>query len=223
MIARFADLTFDSARRQVTAADGDALHLTPKAFDLLTVLIEHAPHVVTKANIHARLWPQVFVADTTLVGLVKELRRVLRDDDRTAPIIRTVHRVGYAFCQVEALSPASPFAAEHWMSDGPRRIVLHQGENIIGRDPKSDVWLDLAGVSRRHARVVICDRRAEIEDLGSKNGTMVENERLTAPSALRDGDSIRVGPGRVTYRFSEAGLSTETAPSSASRGAPRAR
>src|SRR5688500_14232386 len=56
VIARLGNLTFDSARRLVTTDNGVVLHLTPKAFDLLRLLIEHAPHVVTKAAIHQRLW-----------------------------------------------------------------------------------------------------------------------------------------------------------------------
>ena len=222
MIARFGDLTFDSARRQVTGANGDALHLTPKAFDLLTLLIEHAPHVVTKADIHQRLWPGAFVADTTLVGLVKELRRVLHDD-RATPIIRTAHRVGYAFCGMETPTQPLRFGIEHWISNGDRRIPLREGENTIGRDPKSDVWLDVAGVSRRHARVIIRNGKVEIEDLGSKNGTTVGTERLVAVSGLRDGDTILVGPARVTYRASESGMSTETTPMSTARTRPRTR
>jgi pSer/pThr/pTyr-binding forkhead associated (FHA) protein len=137
---------------------------------------------------------------------------VLRDQDRSAPIIRTVHRIGYAFCRAEVALPDDPVVAEHWLSDGERRTVLHEGENMIGRDPAADIWLDLAGVSRKHARIVVRARHAMIEDLGSKNGTTVGSERLMAPRALLDGDSILVGPGRITYRFSESGRSTETAP-----------
>ena len=214
MIVRFAGMTFDPARRQVANAAGEALHLTPKAFDLLKLLIEQAPRVVTKIDIHEQLWPRAFVSDTTLVGLVKELRRALHDDDRATPIIRTVHRVGYAFCGLETAPHASRPVTQHWMSDGHRRIPLHEGENTIGRDPKSDVWLDLAGVSRRHARVTIRNGRAEIEDLGSKNGTILGKERLTAVSTLHDGDTIVAGPARLTYRLSESGMSTLTAPAS---------
>ena len=218
MIARLGNLTFDSARRLVTTDNGDVLHLTPKAFDLLRLLIEHAPHVVTKAAIHQRLWPGTFVTDTTLVGVVKELRRVLGDDDRAAPIIRTVHRVGYALRPVEVVTPPERFPTEHWMSDGQGRMLLHEGDNIIGRDPKSDVWLDMAGVSRKHALVSVCSGRAEIEDLGSKNGTTVGSERLTARTSLHDGDTVLIGPAHMTYRVSQSGISTETTPVSSHRG-----
>ena len=210
MIARFRHLTYDSARRQLLHADGQPRHLTPKAFELLSLLIERAPGVVTKAEIHGRLWPAVFVSDATLVGLVKELRGVLQDRDPSSPIIRTAHRIGYALCEVERAGESRVTVAAHWIVDEHRRISLHQGENIVGRDPRSDVWVDLAGVSRRHARILIQDARAEIEDLGSKNGTSVGNTPVTAVYLLRDGDAINVGPARLMYRFSESGVSTET-------------
>lgn len=210
MIARFKHLTYDSARRQLLDADGHSLHLTPKAFELLSLLIERGPAVVTKAEIHGRLWPGVFVSDATLVGLIKELRRVLEDHDPSSPIIRTAHRIGYALCDVERAAERRLTLAAHWIVDEHRRIPLHQGENIVGRDPRSDVWVDFAGVSRRHARILIQDAQAEIEDLGSKNGTTVGNTQVTGPYMLRDGDAIRIGPAPLMYRFSESGASTET-------------
>lgn len=209
MIARFKHLTYDSARRQLFDANRQSLHLTPKAFELLSLLIERAPAVVTKREIHRRLWSEVFVSDATLVGLVKELRRVLEDRNPSSPIIRTAHRIGYALCDVERATESRLTLAAHWIVDEHRRISLHQGENIIGRDPRSDVWVDLAGVSRRHARIVIQDAGAEIEDLGSKNGTSIGDKQVTAPYMLRDGDGIQVGPARLMYRFSESGASTE--------------
>src|SRR5262245_47190121 len=68
--------------------DGAEVHLTPKAFDLLVLLIEHSPRVVAKETLHRAMWPTTFVSDATLVGLIKELRRALDDHDRDAPIIR---------------------------------------------------------------------------------------------------------------------------------------
>ena len=210
MIARFKQLTYDSTRRQLLDADNQALHLTPKAFELLSLLIERAPGVVTKAKIHERLWPGVFVSDATLVGLIKELRRALGDHNALSPIIRTAHRIGYALCDVERAAENRLEMATHWLVDEHRRILLHRGENVVGRDPRSDVWVDLAGVSRRHARIVVQDERAEVEDLASKNGTSVRNVKVTERVLLRDGDAIHVGPARLTYRFSESGASTVT-------------
>ena len=208
MNSRFGGLTFDPARRQVVDASGDVVHLTPKAFDLLALLIGEAPRVVAKSEIHERLWPGVFVTDATLVGLVKELRRALQDRTPDSPIIRTSHGVGYAFSA--AFETQGTRQVDHWIVDGERRIPLSEGEHLIGRDPASTVWLDVAGVSRRHARITIRGSIAALEDLDSKNGTMLQEAAVTTPTRLRDGDSIRIGPARLSYRLSEAALSTET-------------
>ena len=69
-------MTFDSSLRQVTC-DGCEIDLTPKAFDLLTLLLANAGRVVTKQEVHAALWPDTLVSEATLVGLVKMLRRTL--------------------------------------------------------------------------------------------------------------------------------------------------
>jgi adenylate cyclase len=72
------------------------------------------------------------------------------------------------------------------------------------------VCLGLAGVSRRHARVVVAGDTAMLEDLGSKNGTRVGGSVVSDPIALRDGDQIQIGPSVLVYRMAENGLSTET-------------
>ena len=210
MVLRFGRFTLDTASRQL-GRDDTILHLTPKAFDLLVLLTSESPRVVTKSEIHHLLWPDSYVSDATLVGLVKELRRVLEDRDRDSPLIRTAHRVGYAFCQpVSATVPGRQSAVWHWLVFRGRLVALHEGENIIGRDPSCAVWIDASGVSRRHARIVIDAGAARLEDLGSKNGTRVGELRVAAAVALHDGDRIAFGPAAGLYRTSTTGLSTET-------------
>jgi pSer/pThr/pTyr-binding forkhead associated (FHA) protein len=71
------------------------------------------------------------------------------------------------------------------------------------------VQLDAPGVSRRHALVSVTRTGAVIEDLESKNGTMVNDTTVTQPLGLHDGDRIRVGPIEVVYRAA-ADMSTDT-------------
>lgn len=216
MVVRFGPFLLDAPRRQLFRGSL-VLHLTPKAFDLLHLLVAEAPRVVTKQELHDRLWPGTFVSESSLTGLVKELRRVLEDTDPYAPVVRTVHRVGYA-CgpEVEAEATGRARREWHWLVFRDRRVTLRAGENVVGRDPASDVWLDLSGVSRRHARIVIEGAGARLEDLGSKNGTTVGELPVRAPVALRDGDRIAFGTVVCVYRSSNASLSTE----SRSRSAP---
>jgi len=68
---------------------------------------------------------------------------------------------------------------------------------------------DSAGVSRRHARIVVEEVRVLLEDLGSKNGTMLGDARVSQ-ALLQDGDRIHLGPILLVYRSSRSGMSTET-------------
>lgn len=207
MVARFGSFRMDTDARRLDR-DGTELHLTPKAFDLLALLIQEAPKVVSKADLHARLWPDSFVADTTLVGLVKEIRRVIQQRG-TSPV-RTFHRVGYAFSAPLDGEPPARSDASKWLARGQTRFALATGRNVIGRDPASEVWLDVSGVSRRHACVVVTPDGVTLEDLGSKNGTMRGAERVTKAIALRDADRIQIAGVVLVFRASSATESTRT-------------
>jgi DNA-binding winged helix-turn-helix (wHTH) protein len=208
-MARFGSFEADYARRQLLR-DGRDVHLTPKAFDLLRVLLDAAPRVVSKTELHERLWPRTFVADATLAGLVKELRRALDDSNPDAPLIRTINRVGYAFCA--PLRPAERRApdVDRWVAVGERRIRIGFGESVVGRDPGCALWLDHASVSRRHARILVSDDGAVLEDLGSKNGTTVGGRALSGAHRLHDGERLGFGRVIVVYRSARASLPTVT-------------
>lgn len=208
MRACFGLFTFDTDTHRLEQA-GRYIHLTPKAFELLALLIDEAPRVVSKAELHERLWPGAFVTDATLVGVVKEVRRAL-GDQRRGVLIRTAHRVGYAFSgQVETGGSGTVIESSHWIVHGTSRIPLREGVNTIGRDPGSTVWVDVAGVSRRHARIVISAGAATLEDLGSKNGTLRGDRLVTVPVTLRDADRIQIASVVLVFRAASSGMSTE--------------
>ena len=81
---------------------------------------------------------------------------------------------------------------------------------MLGREGAA-VVLDSPTVSRRHARVVVDGSEATLEDLGSKNGTYLNNESVTSPQPLKDGDRIRVGSFLLTFRVGPPNTSTLTA------------
>jgi len=66
-------------------------------------------------------------------------------------------------------------------------------EATLGRSPSCEISLQDGKVSRRHARLVVDGGLTKIEDLGSRNGTLVNGERLTVPVPLSPGDKVQVG------------------------------
>lgn len=217
----FGDLTFDPDGR-LLMRNGQAVHLSRKAFDALALLIQRRPAAVTKDDLHRRLWPGTFVVDANLSVTIAEVRRALGDDPQAPRFIRTVHRVGYAFCgevrgtdgaqagasgPVAALSAAAPAA---WLAVDGRVLRLEEGENIIGRDPGCSVWLDASGVSRRHARLVVERSGSRVEDLGSKNGTFLNAAPVTSARPVKDGDLLQLGPVQLVFHTSWRATATET-------------
>ena len=187
----FGAFTLDSNLRQVTRQDRE-IHLTPKAFDLLTLLVADAGRVVTKKKeLHERLWPDTFVSDATLVGLVKLLRRTLGDYDARAPIIRTSHGVGYAF--VSPIQRSSWHAEDSHQVRGARNpIPSDGGENIIGRNPASAADLDADGVVDRRPRLVVDEPSALVENVAGVNHP--QHDVLCREHAQRrDGDDLHMG------------------------------
>jgi DNA-binding winged helix-turn-helix (wHTH) protein len=194
----FADFEFDSSARYLTRR-GAAVGLTPKAAVLLDALIAAAPAPVSKEALYERLWQGVVVEQGNLHNLISELRTALGDDDHA--IITTAHRKGYAF--------AAPLTRQ--ASRGPRleigdeSIALDEGENIIGREA-----LGTPDVSRHHARIDVDGDRISIEDLGSKNGTFVNGERIGDRMMLKDGDQIVFGRTRAIVRMIDIATPTIT-------------
>ena len=211
MKLRLGEITFDSESRQLLHGS-DEIHLSPKAFDLLTALIARRPRVLTKNELHRRLWPDTFVSDTNLASLIAEIREALGDNAREPRFIRTAQRVGYAFCGADAAMTTEPARGGSdfcWLIRDGRRVPLRVGENILGREPEEGVRLDFVTVSRRHARISVSVDGAVIEDLGSKNGTFLRDEPVTTQAPLADGDEIRVGSVSLRFR-SASGPSTAT-------------
>lgn len=89
-------------------------------------------------------------------------------------------------------------------------LPLAEGDNVVGRDPLAAAFVDAAGVSRRHALVRVRGRDAEIEDLGSKNGTFLRGARLAGPALLADRDEVGLGRTALVFRCPAAPGRTRT-------------
>jgi len=208
MELRFGPFSLNLATRQL-ARGAETLHLSTKAFDLLAALVQERPNVLSKSDLQQRLWPDTFVAEANLSNLIAEIRQALDDSSREPLYIRTVHRVGYAFCGQATVAgmPAAPPPC--WIEWVGHRFPLQPGEHVIGRDPDVSIRIDASTVSRRHARILVLADRVVLEDFGSKNGTFRRMDRVIEPVELADGDDIRIGSQLLTFHIRPAG-STET-------------
>jgi diguanylate cyclase (GGDEF)-like protein len=79
-----------------------------------------------------------------------------------------------------------------------KRAALGHGTFEIGRSSRSDLPIDQESISRHHARITFDGQRHLIEDLGSTNGTFV-NDQSSKRSILRDGDQIKLGRSILKY------------------------
>ena len=211
---RFDPFTLDTGSRQLLRG-GDSVHLSPKAFDLLTILLENRPWALGKDDLHARVWPGTFVSDTSLSTLINEIRSALDDSARHPRFLRTVHSHGYAFCgKADALTADRDSAAVTcWVRWNGRDIPLAEGLNVLGREFGSAVRIDLPEISRRHASIVVAGPQATIEDLSSRNGTFIGDDPVRVPRPLRDGDEIRLGTITLTFHIASYDGTTKALPS----------
>src|SRR5437764_645733 len=89
----FGDFRLDPSDCKLLCA-GEPVALTPKAFDLLLLLIENRGRLVEKETLMKRLWPDAFVDEANLANNISLLRKALGE---SANMIQTVPRRGYRF------------------------------------------------------------------------------------------------------------------------------
>jgi DNA-binding winged helix-turn-helix (wHTH) protein len=205
----FGEFALDDGTRQLLRA-GRELPLGAKAFELLELLIRARPKVLSRTRLRQALWPATHVGPTSLHVLVSQLRGLLGDDPDDPHWIRTVHGFGYAFRgdaseeadpANDAAGPPGKARSGSWLVQGEQQWPLAEGTSVLGRSESAAVRIRTGGVSRRHARVVVSGGRAVIEDLGSKNGTFVGDERVAVSRRLVHGDVIRLGRSvRLEFR-----------------------
>lgn len=204
---------------RVVRREGTDVHLAPKAFELLVILIQSQPNAVSREHLHAALWPGVHVSETSLAALITQLRKALGDTSGDGRMIRTLHRVGYAFIGdaiVAGQTPASGTAL-CWLIWRGESIKVLSGSSVIGRDRACGIQIDADSVSRYHARLHVSGSGVSIEDLGSKNGTWVAGERIQSSVLLTDGLSFRLGSETVRLEIGMDARPTKTAVAPADR------
>jgi len=99
-------------------------------------------------------------------------------------------------------APRRPCLILYSGADAGRPFDLAPGTVVVGRSPDVDFHLDEPSISRRHAELRVNDEQVVIADLGSANGTWIDEVRLEAPRALQGGEMIRMG--MLVFRYYES-------------------
>lgn len=88
---------------------------------------------------------------------------------------------------------------------GPKELrgvdILVSGPVVVGRAPGADIVIGASYVSGRHARFQLMGQNLFIEDLGSKNGTSINGNFITEPTAVHNKDAITVGDVVIRARY----------------------
>ncbi|HUR82117.1 MAG TPA: FHA domain-containing protein [Thermoanaerobaculia bacterium] len=176
-------------------------HLSPKARQLLHLLVLNRSRAMSRQELYDELWPQTFVCETNLATVVSELRHAL-GDGQSAQYVRTVRGFGYAFCgEVSTVRP-KPIARGILLCED-QRYLLNDGETSVGRSQECDIVLHGATISRHHAVIIIAGGDITLEDLRSRNGTYVNGSRISR-AVVRDRETIAFGavPASIIRRIS---------------------
>ena len=96
MIFKFDGYTVDT-EDFVVERNGEVVTLTPRAFDVLRLLLQHSGHVVEKRQLFDEVWKETFVSDNALTKIIKELRHALADPADDPRYIETIPKRGYRF------------------------------------------------------------------------------------------------------------------------------
>ncbi len=195
--------------------DGESIQIELKIMDVLVCLAEHAGDLVERQELIDTVWATEFISENILTRAVAELRSALGDDVKAPSYIETIHRRGCRLVaevtpiEASVLAESKAVVAFKLEGDGGDH-TLHHGENVIGRSDDADISIDVSDVSRWHARILVSNTAATVEDLGSKNGTFLNGMELDSPKPLESGDEIRIGRDVARFRFVIEGDATVT-------------
>jgi len=196
MKLRIGDLSYDGGRRLLHRGAAP-VHLSPKAFQLLSLLLVRRPDAVSRVEIHESLWPGRAFPDGNLASIVSEVRQALGEGASGGTRVRTVRGFGYSF---EGSVQETPDVLTHVLVRGRREVALAPGENLLGREREAAVRVGHPSVAHEHARIVVTDDQAELEDLAGGDSTFRGAEPVRSRLVLKDGDVIRIGEVALTYR-----------------------
>lgn len=107
---RFDEFELDPARYELRR-DGEAVHVEPRALDLLRYLVEHRDRMVSRNELLDSVWGDRFVSEAALTTGLRTARNAIGDTGRDQRLIRTVHGRGYQFVAPVAVVSDDPGAS----------------------------------------------------------------------------------------------------------------
>ena len=162
------------------------LTLTPRAFAVLRLLVEHQGRLVTKEELFTTVWRDAIVSDAALASCIRDLRKALRDSSGAPRYIQTVHRRGFRF-----IGPVPPA----FVSPAPAGFTAssHAAATLVGREG------ELAGLHARLARALS----------GQRQVVFVTGEAGIGKTALVEGflaevgesNTLRIGCGQCVEQY----------------------
>src|SRR5258706_15249863 len=145
----FGTFRLDPAER-LLLRDGHPVPLTPKAFDVLMVLLQHSGHLVEKKELIEAVWPTSFVEEGNLSVMIHALRKSFGSDHRDHTYIETVSKRGYRFAAEVKLIEYAPF---------PQPSSLYGGQVERAASPRLTVALPTISLRSSSSSAASSDRK----------------------------------------------------------------
>lgn len=126
-------------------------------------------------------------------------------DDQPAFEPDTTSRFIAPLASVDRATPSFVHTLSWTEDDGRQhRVLVDQDPFLIGRVAPARLVLEGGMVSRRHCELTEADGVLTLTDLGSTNGTFIDGQKVSGPTALRDGCLVTIGPYRLHYQCRDA-------------------
>lgn len=119
-------------------------------------------------------------------------------DDTNATLVITDIKAALAAAEREAEAKPACFLAVGGDLNGTI-FDLKEGLNVVGRNADNEIPLDFNGISRKHFVVELSNDIARVKDLGSSNGTYVNNNKITDITVLNKADMVKIGTIALKY------------------------
>ncbi len=194
MIYRFGDCELDTSLYTLQRG-GQTIRLRPKVFRVCICLLEHRDRVVTREELCTQVWPDQFISQATLEGVIRTVRQVVGDSGQAQSIIQTLHGYGYRFVASVEECPAKSAGVSAPLASTSRML---QGASAFGQ---ADVVTAPVALAQEPGGALDGERQGKASygdsgqigrDAGSQATVVAEREATGRPSSMR-GRVGRVG------------------------------